>query len=109
MYLNRFQQGDEVSYAGNKEELRANLNGRCGTVVGRVTGEKTGVVVDFGPEPEAGCYILCEVNHLEKFVKRDRQPEAKGAEVKQRKPGGKPQGKGKPGHSGKRKNDQEAQ
>lgn len=103
MYLNRFQQGDAVSYCGNNSELRSNLNGRRGEVVGRVAGERSAVVVDFGPEPNAGAYIFCELAHLEKFVARVRQPETKTTEVVQRKL----LSKGKSGHGGKRKNDQE--
>ena len=101
-------QGDEVQYAGRKDELNANLNGRRGVVVGRVAGETGAVVVDFGPEQEAGAYIMDERSQLEKYVKRDRPAEAKGAEVQKRHQGGKPGGKGKPGQGGKRKNDQEA-
>lgn len=61
MYLNRFQQGDEVQYCGSK--LGSDLAGKIGVVVGRVQNSLQGVVVEFGSD----AYVMDELTHLVKF------------------------------------------
>lgn len=100
MHFKRFQQGDSVQYAGDKEHLAKELNGMEGTVVGRVQNSEVGVVVDFGGD----AYIMDETRHLARFVKRQK-PEAeaqKGPEVQKRRGVSDQGGKGK-----KRRNQEE--
>lgn len=104
MYYNRFQQGDSVQYAGNKEFLAKELNGKEGFVVSRVHGTEREVCVTFGDH----AYIMDEQDHLEKFVRRARpenHDQAKGPEVQKRRGVSEAGGKGK---GGKRRNQEEA-
>lgn len=100
MYYNRFQQGDEVQYAGSKEHLAKELNGKMGTVISRVGGEESVLCVDFNGD----AYLMDEQTELARFVKRPQRPEGEqqkgGPEVHKRRGGGAPEG-------GKRRNQEE--
>ena len=61
MYINRFQQGDKVSYCGGK--LASELGGKLGVVLARVQNVQNELVVDFGN----GAYIMDENRDLAKF------------------------------------------
>jgi ribonucleotide monophosphatase NagD (HAD superfamily) len=58
MYLNRFQQGDEVSYVG--EKFVGEIAAKVGVVLARVGGSDSEVVVAFGSD----AYIVDENVHL---------------------------------------------
>lgn len=105
MYYNRFQQGDEVQYAGKKESLAKIVSGKQGTVVARVGCSESEVVVDFG----GNAYIVDETTDLARFVKRERpahETESNaGPEVTKRRGVGE---KPAPGKRGPRRGNQEA-
>lgn len=61
MYTNKFQMGDEVSYAG--EKLAKELSGVLGVIHSRVSNTEREVVVVFGKD----AYVLDETRHLTKF------------------------------------------
>jgi len=78
MHIRRFQQGDEVTYIGEKlfesdDGKPINLRGTLGRVVGRVQNSEVGVVVEF----EGDAYIMDENRHLAKYVKKAK-PEGDG-------------------------------
>jgi hypothetical protein len=75
MYHRKFQQGDLVKYTGEKLK---ELNGKIGSICGRIAGTDTGVVVDFG---EDQAFVMSE-GVLAKTVAK---PKAEDVEVEKRK------------------------
>lgn len=77
MYHRKFQQGDLVKYVG--ERLGKDLNGKIGSICGRIAGTEAGVCVDFG---EDQAYVMSE--HV--LVKTVAKPkiEAGGEDDKKR-------------------------
>jgi len=80
MYMIRFQQGDKVSYCG--EKLRQ-LAGQLGIVHARVGNTESEVVVDFGRDS----YILDEASDLTKFQGKEPTAHVEGELGKGEKPG----------------------
>jgi hypothetical protein len=78
MYMNRFQQGDKVQYAGNK--LSKELAGKLGIIHARVGNSERGVVVDFGNDS----YILDEQDHLAKFQLKEAQIRSDDSKVEKK-------------------------
>jgi hypothetical protein len=78
MQTQRYQQGDKVSYTG--EKFAKDLHGKLGVVCGRVGNTEHGVVVDFGDES----YVMDEARHLTPFQGKlkSETPEHHGEEKK---------------------------
>ena len=75
MYHRKFQQGDLVKYTG--EKLRE-LNGKIGSICGRIAGTESGVCVDFG---EDQAYVMSEGV----LVKTVAKPKTEDVEVEKKK------------------------
>lgn len=81
--MKRFQQGDHVSYVGDRRTEE--LGGRRGTVCAHVAGQEHAVVVDF----ENGSWIMDERYHLKPFdptikPKKTKEEMAKETRVEHR-------------------------
>ncbi len=77
MYHRKFQQGDLVKYTG--EKLAKEMNGKIGSICGRIGGTDTGVCVDFG---EDQAYVMSE-DVLAKTVAKPKVEEGETEKKKQ--------------------------
>jgi hypothetical protein len=81
MHLNRFGQGDKVSYAG--EKFAKDLHGKLGIICGRIGGTEHGVVVDFGEDS----YVMDEERHLVPFQGKLRSETPEGGKDEKKRGG----------------------
>jgi hypothetical protein len=80
----KFMLGEKVSYTGSKHSQE--LHGKLGEIIGRVSNDPEGVVVDFGSDS----YVMNENRHLTrahssgKFSREDKRDKSDRVEIKNR-------------------------